>query len=107
MSQMRASAVIGCIKRGWGGVRFENPDAPETIGHLWNAGGKPPTGFVRTVRWAIGRQPPRPSRRDAPDSHGGGTTTGAGHLRVTLWLRGNYGPRGLVRSLLLTAGSRT
>src|SRR5215467_4000312 len=73
---MRASAVIGCIKRGWGGVRFENPDAPETIGHLWNAGGKPPTGFVRTVRWAIGRQPPRPSRRDAPDSHGGGTTTG-------------------------------
>jgi len=41
-----------------------------------DAGGNPTIAFVCAVGWAIGRQPERPSRRDAVDSHGDATTIG-------------------------------
>ena len=55
---------------------------------------------------ALGYRPPAPEtiRTAKALTHlAAGTTTGAGHLRITLWLKGNYRPRGIVRSLLLTA----
>src|SRR5262245_7240202 len=79
----------------WSGSRWENGyiesfnrrledelPAWELFDTLWGcrssryAGGNPTIAFVRPVGWAIGRQPERPSRRDAVDSHGGGTTIG-------------------------------